>query len=194
GEKIDIVLWDEDITRFVSNALAPAEVSRIVVHDQHKKMEVVVPDSQLSLAIGKKGQNVRLAAKLSGWKIDIVSEDVLAQKTAQAVFNLMLIPGITDTQAQNIYQAGFASFQDVADAAVTELQSIPGFDAEATAEKLLKDAQQLLKKYEDSGEEIPSAPVSTEGSKDVVSAIAKSSADQRLKEELAQLEKSNSSE
>lgn len=192
GEKIDIVLWDEDITRFVSNALAPAEVSRIVVHDQHKKMEVVVPDSQLSLAIGKKGQNVRLAAKLSGWKIDIVSENALAQRTAEAIFNLKLIPGITDTQAQNIYQAGFATFQEVSDAAVVELQAIPGFEDEAVAEKLLKDSQDLLKKYEDSGEEIPKAPVSTEGSKDVVSAIAKSSADQRLKEELAQLEKNNS--
>lgn len=193
GEKIDIVLWDEDVTRFVCNALAPAEVARVIVHEVDRKMEVVVPDTQLSLAIGKRGQNVRLAAKLSGWKIDIVSEDALAQRTAQAVFNLMLVPGVSDTQAQNIYQAGFASFQDVADAAVTELQSIPGFDQEEAAEKLLKEAQKLLKKYEDSGEEIPSAPVSSEGSKDVVSAIAKSSADQRLKQELAQLEKSNSS-
>src|SRR5690606_34001213 len=112
--------------------------------------------------------------------------------TAEAIFNLKLIPGITDTQAQNIYQAGFATFQEVSDAAVVELQAIPGFEDEAVAEKLLKDSQDLLKKYEDSGEEIPKAPVSTEGSKDVVSAIAKSSADQRLKEELAQLEKNNS--
>lgn len=193
GEKIDIVLWDEDVTRFVSNALAPAEVARIVVNDNNRKMEVVVPDNQLSLAIGKKGQNVRLAAKLSGWKIDIVSENALAQKTAQAIYNLMLVPGITETQAQNIYQAGFVSFQDVADAAVVELQTIPGFEKEAVAEKLLNDSQALLKKYEDSGEAIPTAPVGTEG-KDVVSAIAKSSADQRLKEELAALEKNNSSE
>ncbi|MES2769539.1 MAG: transcription termination factor NusA [Bdellovibrionota bacterium] len=192
GEKIDIVLWDEDVTRFVSNALAPAEVSRIIVHDSNKKMEVVVPDNQLSLAIGKKGQNVRLAAKLSGWKIDIVSENALAQKTAAAIFNLMLIPGLTDTQAQNIYQAGFVSFQDIADAAVAELQVIPGFDKDTVAEKLLKDSQGLLKKYEDSGEAIPAAPVSTEGSKEVVSQMAKSSADQRLKEELAALEKNGS--
>lgn len=194
GEKIDIVLWDEDVTRFVSNALAPAEVARIVVNENNRKMEVVVPDNQLSLAIGKKGQNVRLAAKLSGWKIDIVSENALAQKTAQAIFNLMLVPGITDTQAQNIYQAGFVSFQDVADAAVVELQAIPGFDKEEVAEKLLDDAQALLKKYEDSGEPIPAAPTTAEGSKEVVSAIAKSSADQRLKEELAQLEKNNANE
>lgn len=194
GEKIDIVLWDEDVTRFVSNALAPAEVSRIIVHDQNKKMEVVVPDNQLSLAIGKKGQNVRLAAKLSGWKIDIVSENALAQKTAQAIFNILLIPGVTEAQAQNIYQAGFVSFQDIADAAVTELQAIPGYDKEAAADKLLADAQELLQKYEDSGEPIPAAPVSAEGSKDVVSSMAKSSADQRLKEELAQLEKNSSTE
>jgi len=194
GEKIDIVLWDEDVTRFVSNALAPAEVSRIVVHENNRKMEVVVPDNQLSLAIGKKGQNVRLAAKLSGWKIDIVSENALAQKTAAAIFNLMLVPGLTDTQAQYIYQSGFVSFQDVADAAIAELQEIPGFEKEEAATKLLKDSQALLKKYEDSGEAIPQAPVSTEGSKEVVSAMAKSSADQRLKEELAKAEKNNASE
>ena len=119
---------------------------------------------------------------------------LFAQKTAAAIFNLMLIPGLTDTQAQNIYQAGFVSFQDIADAAVAELQVIPGFDKEAVAEKLLKDSQNLLKKYEDSGEAIPAAPVSTEGSKEVVSQMAKSSADQRLKEELAALEKNGTTE
>jgi N utilization substance protein A len=188
GEKIDIVLWDEDVTRFVCNALAPAEVARVIINEQNHKMEVVVPDNQLSLAIGKKGQNVRLAAKLSGWKIDIVSENVLAQKTASAIFNLMLIPGLTDTQAQNIYQAGWVSFLEIADSAIAELQVIPGFEKEAAAEKLLKDSQALLQKYKDSGEAIPQAPVSVQESKDVVSTMSKSSADQRLKDELAKLE------
>src|SRR5690606_4809471 len=73
GEKIDIVPWDEDITRFAVNALAPAEISRVFLDDTNHEMEIVVPDSQLSLAIGKRGQNVRLAAKLTGWKLDILS-------------------------------------------------------------------------------------------------------------------------
>jgi len=192
GEKIDIVLWDEDVTKFVVNGLAPAEVARVFIDENSKKMEVIVPDNQLSLAIGKKGQNVRLAAKLTGWKIDIVSETALATKTAQAIFNLMLVPGITDVQAQNIFQAGFASFQDIADAAVMEIQNIPGYDDEDKARKLIEDCQALLEKYEESGEAIPTAPVGAEA-KDIVSNIARSSADQRLKEQLAQLEKEQAS-
>ena len=113
GEKIDIVPWDEDVTRFAVNALAPAEISRVFVDEANKEMEVVVPDTQLSLAIGKRGQNVRLAAKLTGWKLDILSESNASQKTADAIFNLMLIPGISDTMAQNIFQSGFGSFQSL---------------------------------------------------------------------------------
>ena len=71
GERVDIVLWDEDSTRMVCNALAPSEVSRVFVDEANREMEVVVPDDQLSLAIGKRGQNVRLASKLTGWKLDI---------------------------------------------------------------------------------------------------------------------------
>jgi N utilization substance protein A len=74
GEKIDIIPWTEDIARFACNALSPAVVSKVFVEDEGRAMEVIVPDDQLSLAIGKRGQNVRLAAKLTGWKIDIKSE------------------------------------------------------------------------------------------------------------------------
>src|SRR5262249_34402080 len=153
-----IVNWDEDVTRFVSNALAPAEVSKIFIDDATKEMEVVVPDQQLSLAIGKKGQNVRLAAKLTGWKIDILSEGNLAAKNAEAIFNLMLIPGMNETMAQNIYQSGFGSFQSLAEAKTADVQRIPGYGEEAKAQALIDSAKALLKKYEDSGEEIPQAP------------------------------------
>ena len=110
GEKIDIVPWHEDQTRFVCNALAPAEVSKVIIDEGSREMEIVVPDNQLSLAIGKKGQNVRLAAKLTGWKLDILSETKVQAKTQEAIFNLMLIPGISETMAQNIYQSGYAFF------------------------------------------------------------------------------------
>jgi N utilization substance protein A len=79
GEKIDIINWTPDIARFACSALAPAEVTRVYVDNEEEALEVIVPDDQLSLAIGKKGQNVRLAAKLTGWKIDIISETRAAE-------------------------------------------------------------------------------------------------------------------
>ena len=186
GEKIDIVPWDEDLTRFACNALAPAEITRVFVDEANKEMEIVVPDNQLSLAIGKKGQNVRLAAKLTNWKLDILSESNAAAKTAEAIFNLMLIPGMNDTMAQNIFQSGFGSFQVLSEASVEDVMNIPGYDDPDKAQKLIQDCKDLIESYKAEGKEIPSAP-----SKTVVkaadSADAKSQADARLKAEMAQL-------
>ncbi|PIT98723.1 MAG: transcription termination/antitermination protein NusA [Bdellovibrionales bacterium CG10_big_fil_rev_8_21_14_0_10_45_34] len=195
GEKIDIVPWDEDVTRFACNALAPAEVSKVFIDDQTKEMEVVVPDTQLSLAIGRKGQNVRLAAKLTGWRIDILSESNLAQKTSEAIFNLMLIPGMSETLAQSIYQSGYGSFQSIAAARAEDIMLVPGFDDPERAGKLIKDCADLLAKYEAEGKEIPSAPIaqpSSAASEGRNSHDAKSLADQRLKEGLAELAKKSS--
>ena len=185
GEKIDIVPWDEDITRFACNALAPAEISRVFVDEANKEMEIVVPDTQLSLAIGKKGQNVRLAAKITGWKLDILSEATAAAKTAEAIFNLLLIPGMTDTMAQNIFQSGFGSFQSLAAASTADVMAIPGYDSPEKADKLIGEAKALVEKYQAEGIPVPTAPVkapvvSTGGS-------AKSQADERLRAELAAL-------
>lgn len=186
GEKIDIIPWDEDITRFACNALAPAEISRVFVDEANKEMEIVVPDNQLSLAIGKKGQNVRLAAKLTGWKLDILSEATAAAKTAEAIFNLMLIPGMTETMAQNIFQSGFGSFQSVAQASAADIMAIPGYDVPEKAEKLIADAKALVAKYEAEGIPVPTAPVKAASEK-VASGDAKSAADERLRAELAAL-------
>lgn len=186
GEKIDIVPWDEDITRFACNALAPAEISRVFVDEANKEMEIVVPDSQLSLAIGKKGQNVRLAAKITGWKLDILSEATAAAKTAEAIFNLMLIPGMTETMAQNIFQSGFGSFQSIATAAQADVMAIPGYDNPDKAEKLINDAKALVTKYEAEGIPVPTAPVQAP-KQAVASGDAKSQADERLRAELAAL-------
>ena len=133
GEKIDIVEWDEDITRFACNALAPAEISRVFLDENSKEMEIVVADSQLSLAIGKKGQNVRLASKLTGWKIDIISEANASARTAESIFNLMLLPGMSDTMAQNIFQSGFGSFQSIAEANLKEVIAIASNETEEKA-------------------------------------------------------------
>ncbi len=186
GEKIDIVPWDEDITRFAVNALAPAEISRVFLDDTNREMEIVVPDSQLSLAIGKRGQNVRLAAKLTTWKLDIISESAAASRTAESIFNLMLIPGMNDTMAQNIFQSGFGSFQSVAQASVQELMTIPGYDDPEKAEKLSNEAKALLKKYEAEGTPVPTAPTAAKDSK-VGGGSAKAQADALLKQELQKL-------
>jgi N utilization substance protein A len=186
GEKIDIVPWDEDVTRFACNALAPAEISRVFMDEENKELEIVVPDNQLSLAIGKRGQNVRLAAKLSGWKIDIMSESAASARTAEAIFNLMLIPGMTETMAQNIFQSGFGSFQAVAQAAVEEIMTIPGYEDPDKADKLIKDAKAVIEKYEREGIPVPVSPQAQAAAK-ATGGDAKSQADLRLKQELEKL-------
>lgn len=160
GEKIDIVSFEEDIIRFVCNAIQPSEVSRVFVNEDNKEMEVVVPDSHLSLAIGKKGQNVRLATKLTGWHITIVSESNVATRQTNAIFNLCLLQGISKTMAQNIYQSGFHSFQALANATVEGIKVIPGYEDKNKAQKLIDDSKALVQKYKDEGKEIPTAPPS----------------------------------
>lgn len=179
GEKIDIVLWNEEPTRFVCNGLAPAEVSQVILDEESREMEIVVPDTQLSLAIGKKGQNVRLAAKLTGWKLDILSETKVLAKTQEAIFNLMLIPGMNETTAQNIYQSGYASLHDIEKAPLAELAQIPGYD-EDRAQKLFDSVKEVIKSYEERGEALPQVQAGgEEGGGD-----AKALAEARLKMEL----------
>jgi N utilization substance protein A len=190
GEKIDIVPWNEDVTRFAANALAPAEISRIFLDEENREMEVVVPDSQLSLAIGRKGQNVRLAAKLTGWKIDILSESAASARTAEAIFNLMLIPGMSETMAQNIFQSGFGTFQSVSQATPEEIMTIPGYEVRERADKLIAEAKGVIEKYEKEGIPVPTAPQAISGAKPM--GDAKSQADLRLKQELEKLNQSGS--
>jgi len=185
GEKIDIVPWDEDVTRFVVNALAPAEIAKVFVDEVNKEMEVVVPDTQLSLAIGRKGQNVRLAAKLTGWKIDILSVSASSSRTAESIFNLTLIPGMNETMAQNVYQSGFSTFQTVAQATAQEVMGIPGYDDPVKAEKLVADAKALVEKYKSEGTPIPTLPSAIKEVK--ATGSSKEQAEQRLKEELSKL-------
>lgn len=191
GEKIDIVPWDEDTVTFVCNALQPAEISKVFMDEDAREMEIVVPDDQLSLAIGKKGQNVRLAAKLTGWRLDIMGESDAAARTAQSVFNIMLIPGMNETMAQNIVQSGFGSVKALAESEVEMLMTIPGYENQEKADELRIAAVTLIEKYEKDGVEMPQAPVTE---KDKSKSNAKMSAEERLREELAQLEKTNENE
>ncbi len=184
GEKIDIVMWDEDITRFACNALAPAEISKVFLDEENKEMEIVVPDTQLSLAIGRKGQNVRLAAKLTTWKLDIMSDTAASARTAESIFNLMLIPGMNETMAQNIFQSGFGSIQSIGAAKPEDIMTIPGYDDPDKAQKLITDATTLIKSYKDQGIAVPKSPhaaVIDKGSS------AKQRAEEQLKVELSKL-------
>ena len=126
GEKIDIVPWNDDQARFVCNALAPAEVSRVLLDEQNRAMEIIVPDDQLSLAIGRRGQNVRLASQLTGWKLDINSESRVKEmrEFATVSFTALEIPEATQ---EMLYAHGFRKAQDLAHAAPEMLTQFPGF-------------------------------------------------------------------
>jgi N utilization substance protein A len=143
GEKIDIVTWDPDPAKFICNALAPAEIIRVIVDEANQSMGVVVPDDQLSLAIGRKGQNVRLASKISGWNLDVTSETEY-NNTLKEVYNALLrLDGVGEAIATNLYQDGFRSVEDIANASVEELTHIKGI-SEEKAEKVIESAKQQL--------------------------------------------------
>lgn len=138
GEKVDIIQWSPEPASFIVNALAPAEVAKVVVDEEANRIEVVVPDDQLSLAIGRRGQNVRLASQLSGWDIDILTEAEESErrqeefKQRSALFITAL--DIDDVIAHLLVTEGFTSLEEVAYVPVEELTSIEGFDEDVAAE------------------------------------------------------------
>jgi N utilization substance protein A len=149
GEKIDIVEWSDDPTVFVVNALSPAKVSRVsIVDDEQRIMEVVVEDKQLSLAIGKKGQNVRLAAKLVGWRIDIKSEEEKRQEVEAEMARMARIVdelrslephGVGEKTIQKLIDSGVAGVSHLLEMTAADLVTIEGI-GEKTAEKILEAA------------------------------------------------------
>ena len=141
GEKIDIVKWSDEIATFARSALAPADISNIMLDEQNRSMDVVVEEDQLSLAIGRRGQNVRLAAMLSGYKINIISKTKLQDKIKKAVESLMSLAGMTDAKAQVLVQSGVMSLFDLAELETEELASILRVESEQ-AETLLNNVKQ----------------------------------------------------
>jgi N utilization substance protein A len=141
GEKIDIVTWHPDAAKFICNALAPAEIIRVIVDEDNRSMEVVVQDDQLSLAIGKRGQNVRLASRLTGWRLDVNSESNYNQTLKEGYKSLLELPGVGEKRATDLYEEGFRSSRDVAGATVTDLAVVDGI-SEKGAEKLIESAIQ----------------------------------------------------
>jgi N utilization substance protein A len=138
GEKIDIIQWSPDEATFIVNALAPAEVSKVVMDEEDERVEVVVPDEQLSLAIGRRGQNVRLASQLTGWQIDIMTESQESERRQREfsertqLFQEAL--DVDEVIAQLLVTEGFATVEDVAYVDVSEIASIEGFDEDTGAE------------------------------------------------------------
>src|SRR5215216_5425906 len=151
GEKIDIIPWSPDIATFVVNALAPAEVAKVVIDEDRERIEVVVPDQQLSLAIGRRGQNVRLASQLTGWDIDILTEQEESERR-QAEFQsrtkiFMEALDVDEVVGQLLASEGFGSIEELALVDEKELASIEGFD-EDTARELQTRAKEYLGKIE----------------------------------------------
>ncbi len=162
GEKIDIVTYSQDPVRYVCNALAPAQVSQVVIDEDERLMEVTVPDDQLSLAIGKRGQNVRLASQLTGWRIDIQSESKVEKMAEEARGLFQLLDNVDEDMAETLTRLGFLSLEDISRADINDLRIIPGLDEEK-AELMVQQADQLWKEKRE--EENEKAPVSKEETK-----------------------------
>jgi len=143
GERIDIIPWSDDPATFVCSALAPAEVSEIIVDDENHSMEIIVDDSQLSLAIGKKGQNVRLSAKITGWKIDIRSRSKYDESSKEHLNELIGIEGIDEAMAEKLINADILDLEAVHNAEVSELEAVLEIDKEL-AENIKEQAKLFL--------------------------------------------------
>jgi len=139
GERIDIVPWSSDPARYVCTALSPAQVSKVIIDDAANSMDVIVPDDQLSLAIGRKGQNVRLAVQLTGWKIDIKSESKMRELARWLSEAVSVVEGCGDADADLLMQQGITSLEDLGSCPNDLLMSIPGID-EAGADAIRENA------------------------------------------------------
>ncbi len=140
GERIDIIPWSQDQAKYICNALAPAKISRVYIDEENRHMEVIVADDQLSLAIGKKGQNVRLASKLTGWKIDIKSESKMEKISGEIFESFKQLPYIGDVTSRILYNEGFRSIREIADVDPEELAKILEIEKEKALEIIQRAA------------------------------------------------------
>lgn len=143
GEKIDIIPYSTDIARYVASALAPATVIRVVVDEENRSLEVVVPDEQLSLAIGRRGQNVRLASRLVSWRIDVKSESKYQRSLKEGYQSLIRLPGLSESTADLLFEAGFGSAREVLDSSLEALAAALDND-EAKASQVREAARLYL--------------------------------------------------
>lgn len=141
GERIDIVPWSPDPARYVCSALSPAAVSKVIIDEAQQSMDVIVPDDQLSLAIGRRGQNVRLAVQLTGWRIDIKSETKMREIAEWLSRAVSAVEDCGDPEAELLLQQGITSLEDLAECAVDVLTALPGIDEEGAGKIKAKAAE-----------------------------------------------------
>ncbi len=145
GEKIDIIPWSSDPARFVCNALSPARVSKVIIDEDNRSMEVIVDDDQLSLAIGRRGQNVRLASQLTRWRIDIKTDSQMKREQQEVVSLLMTLPGVGEVTANLLYGEGFGSLENIAFSDPKALIKAAGLKTEDDAQRIQTAARIALK-------------------------------------------------
>lgn len=151
GEKIDIVPFSEDSVKYICSALSPAKVSKVFMYEDERSMEVIVPDDQLSLAIGRSGQNVRLAVRLTGWKIDVKNESMLQQQSEEGPKALMKIPDLDEASAELLFKEGYKSVSALSSADPEALKAIEGLDAEK-AQGIIERAAQVMEMEKEAGD------------------------------------------
>jgi N utilization substance protein A len=145
-EKVDVVAFDRDPARFVCEAMKPAEVAKVIINEADHRMELVVPDDKLSLAIGRKGQNVRLASELTTWKLDVISDTKFKQMEEEAISQLQRVEGVTEAVARAMYRMGFRALEEIAEASLEELASIQGVGTEDAAAQIKVDADKAMER------------------------------------------------
>ncbi len=162
GEKIDIIQWSPDVARFVCNALSPAEISRVIIDEDNRSMEVIVNDEYLSIAIGKGGQNVSLACEITGWHLEVNSEEEYSREIKLGYDSLMQLDDVGMPTAEILFKSGYTSFHEVAEAASDDLAAIMNISEEKAIEIIENANQLVLQKNEQHLSEEPSDPLPEE--------------------------------
>ena len=173
GEKIDIVQWSPDIARFVCNSLSPAEIARVIIDEDNQSMEVIVNDEYLSIAIGKGGQNVSLACEITGWHLEVTSEEEYSRELKEGYDSLMKLSGIGLAMAEVLFKSGYSSLLDILEADVEDLVSITEFDS-AKVEAMIEESKLIMEKEQGEAAEVKKAAKA----KEVAAAEAKKVADE----------------
>jgi len=143
GEKIDIVQWSPDIARFVCNALSPAEIARVIIDEDNQSMEVIVNDEYLSIAIGKGGQNVSLACEITGWHLEVTSEEEYSRELKEGYDSLMKLNGVGLPLAEVLFKGGYSSLMDISETDAEDIVSISEIE-ESVAGEMIEEAKQIL--------------------------------------------------
>ncbi len=177
GERIDIVPWSQDPARYVCSALSPAQVSKVIIDEATQSMDVIVPDDQLSLAIGRRGQNVRLAVQLTNWRIDIKSETTMREIARWLSEAVSVVEGCGDPEADLLLQLGITSLEDLADCNSELLLQLPGIDEQGASNIKLRSAELAVRRDEEAEQARIDAVAAEEALREETARLAAESAE-----------------